>query len=84
VLTDADLGADSALMQTAYDAIDSSAYLASKCATVRLEIDQAVWGTKVMTGKLNNYGVPIVERPKVKAIKKMDLSGDSGKQIVYS
>jgi hypothetical protein len=74
----------SILAEAAYDAIDSSAYLASDCATVRLEIDRAVWGTPLMNQKLNAYGVPIVERPKVKAIKKMDLSGDSGKQIVYS
>lgn len=37
-----------------------------------------------MNHKLNTYGVPIVDRPKVKAIKKLDLGGDSGKQIVYS
>jgi hypothetical protein len=37
-----------------------------------------------MNHKLNSYGVSIVERPKVKAIKKLDLDGDSGKQIVYS
>ena len=42
------------------------------------------WGTYVMNHKLNTYGVSIVERPKVKAIKKLDLGGDSGKQIVYS
>ncbi|HEX8589684.1 MAG TPA: acetyltransferase [Pseudomonas sp.] len=37
-----------------------------------------------MNHKLNTYGVSIVERPSVKAIKKLDLGGDSGKQIVYS
>jgi len=37
-----------------------------------------------MNHKLNTYGVAIVERPKVKAIKKLDLGGDSGKQIVFS
>jgi len=37
-----------------------------------------------MNHKLNTYGVSIVARPKVKAIKKLDLAGESGKQIVYS
>ncbi len=37
-----------------------------------------------MNHKLNIYGVSIVERPKVKAVKKLDLGGDLGKQIVYS
>lgn len=37
-----------------------------------------------MNHKLNAYGVFIVERPKIKATKKLDLSGDLGKQIVYS
>lgn len=59
-------------------------YLACQCATVRGEIDQVFWGTQAMNHKLNTYGVSIVDRPKVKAIKKLDLGGDSGKQIVYS
>lgn len=58
--------------------------LASSCATLRVEIDQAVWGTQAMNHKLNTYGVSIVERPKIKATKKLDLGGDLGKQIVYS
>lgn len=37
-----------------------------------------------MNQKLNTYGVYIVERPKIKATKKLDLSGDQGKQIVFS
>lgn len=37
-----------------------------------------------MKNKLNTYGVSIVERPKIKATKKLDLGGDQGKQIVYS
>lgn len=37
-----------------------------------------------MNQKLNAYGVCIVERPKIKATKKLDLSGEQGKQIVYS
>ncbi|MBM7397532.1 hypothetical protein JOE27_002287 [Pseudomonas sp. M5] len=37
-----------------------------------------------MSHKLDTYGVSIVKRPKVKAIKKLDLGGDLGKQIVYS
>ncbi|SDS37180.1 acetyltransferase [Pseudomonas sp. R4-83] len=37
-----------------------------------------------MNNKLNTYGVSIVERPKIKATKKLDLGGDQGKQIVYS
>lgn len=48
------------------------------------EIDQAVWGIQSMNSKLNTYGVSIVERPKIKATKKLDLGGDLGKQIVYS
>ncbi len=59
-------------------------YLASQCATVRAEDYRTVWGTKVMSHKLDTYGVSIVKRPKVKAIKKLDLGGDLGKQIVYS
>jgi len=34
--------------------------------------------------KLESYGVQPVERPKIKATKKLDLTGDSGKQIVLS
>ncbi|WP_368557225.1 acetyltransferase [Pseudomonas sp. MYb118] len=37
-----------------------------------------------MSHKLNTYGVSIVERPKIKATKKLDLGGDLGKQIFYS
>ena len=37
-----------------------------------------------MTTKLQNYGVELVSRPKVPAIKKLDLSGEYGKQIVKS
>ena len=37
-----------------------------------------------MNHKLNTYGVSLVERPKIKATKKLDLGGDQGKQIVYS
>jgi len=37
-----------------------------------------------MDKKLELYGVVIVERPKIKATKKLDLSGDSGRQIVLS
>lgn len=37
-----------------------------------------------MNHKLNTYGIAIVERPKVKATKKLDLGGDQGRQIVYS
>ena len=37
-----------------------------------------------MSDKLNSYGVCIVERPKIKAVKKLDLGGASGRQIVYS
>jgi hypothetical protein len=37
-----------------------------------------------MNHKLNNYGVSIVERPKIRATKKLDLGGDLGKQIVDS
>lgn len=34
--------------------------------------------------KLESYGVTAVERPKIKATKKLDLSGDSGRQIILS
>ncbi|MBA6067260.1 acetyltransferase [Pseudomonas mosselii] len=37
-----------------------------------------------MKHKLENYGIAIVDRPKIKATKKLDLGGDQGKQIVYS
>lgn len=37
-----------------------------------------------MNRKLNTYGVLIVERPKIKATKKLDLGGEQGKQIVFS
>ncbi|UFH51619.1 acetyltransferase [Pseudomonas sp. KNUC1026] len=37
-----------------------------------------------MNPNLDIYGISIVERPKIKATKKLDLSGDLGKQIVYS
>lgn len=42
------------------------------------------WGTQAMNQKLNTYGISIVERPKIKATKKLDLGGEQGKQIVYS
>lgn len=57
---------------------------AHQCANLRADIDQAVWGTQAMNHKLNTYGVSIVERPKIKATKKLDLGGEQGKQIVYS
>jgi hypothetical protein len=34
--------------------------------------------------KLESYGVTAVERPKIKAKKKLDLIGDSGRQIILS
>jgi hypothetical protein len=37
-----------------------------------------------MNKKLDNYGAPAVERPKIKATKQLDLSGDAGRQIVKS
>ncbi len=37
-----------------------------------------------MDKKLEMYGVEIVQRPKIKATKKLDLSGESGRQIVLS
>lgn len=37
-----------------------------------------------MNHKLNKYGVFIVERPKIKATKKLDLSGGQGQQIICS
>jgi hypothetical protein len=37
-----------------------------------------------MNTKIEDYGVKAVERPKVEASKKLDLSGDHGQQIVKS
>jgi hypothetical protein len=37
-----------------------------------------------MNKKVEDYGVSAVNRPKVKATKVLDLSGDAGKQIVRS
>jgi len=35
-----------------------------------------------MNKKIEIYGVKAVKRPKIKATKELDLSGDQGKQIV--
>lgn len=37
-----------------------------------------------MNPKLAAYGVVAVERPKIKATKQLDLSGEAGRQIVKS
>lgn len=37
-----------------------------------------------MNRKIEAYGVVAVKRPKIKATKTLDLSGDSGQQIVKS
>ena len=37
-----------------------------------------------MNKKIEAYGVTAVERPKIKAVKKLDLTGDTGKQIILS
>lgn len=37
-----------------------------------------------MSHKLQAYGVASVERPKIKATKQLDLSGETGRQIVKS
>ena len=37
-----------------------------------------------MNLKVEKYGVKAVQRPKVKATKVLDLSGESGQQIVKS
>lgn len=37
-----------------------------------------------MNRKLEVYGVQVVTRPKIKATKQLDLSGDFGRQIVKS
>ena len=39
---------------------------------------------KIMNSKVEDYGVLLVERPKIKATKKLDLSGDAGRQIIKS
>lgn len=41
-------------------------------------------GKKYMNKKIEKYGVKFVSRPKIKATKKLDLSGDHGKQIIVS
>ncbi|WP_432651943.1 acetyltransferase [Pseudoalteromonas arctica] len=38
----------------------------------------------MMNKKVEAYGVSAVDRPRVKATKSLDLSGESGKQIVKS
>jgi hypothetical protein len=38
----------------------------------------------MMNKKVEAYGVSAVNRPKIKATKSLDLSGESGKQIVKS
>ena len=37
-----------------------------------------------MNKKVEAYGVTAVDRPKIKATKQLDLSGDTGRQIVKS
>lgn len=37
-----------------------------------------------MSKDLNRYGVQLVTRPKIKAVKNLDLSGELGRQIVFS
>ncbi len=37
-----------------------------------------------MNTKVEAYGVEAVARPKIKAKKKLDLSGDTGQQIIKS
>lgn len=37
-----------------------------------------------MNKKIEKYGVKVVARPKIKATKSLDLSGNEGKQIVVS
>jgi hypothetical protein len=38
----------------------------------------------MMNKKVEAYGVAAVERPKIKATKQLDLSGEAGRQIVKS
>ena len=38
----------------------------------------------LMNKKVEKYGVAAVERPKIQATKQLDLSGDTGRQIVKS
>jgi hypothetical protein len=38
----------------------------------------------MMNKKVEAYGVVAVERPKIKATKQLDLSGEAGQQIVKS
>ena len=37
-----------------------------------------------MNKKVENYGLGAVNRPKIKATKSLDLSGETGQQIVKS
>lgn len=41
-------------------------------------------GEMTMNEKLSKYGVKPVQRPQIKPVKKLDLSGDYGIQIVKS
>ncbi len=38
----------------------------------------------MMNSKVKNYGLKPVERPKIKANKYLDLSGEMGKQVIKS
>lgn len=37
-----------------------------------------------MNTKVEDYGVKAVKRPKIKAVKELELSGEQGRQIVKS
>ena len=37
-----------------------------------------------MSGKISNYGVKPVKRPRIVATKSLNLSGEEGKQIINS
>jgi len=37
-----------------------------------------------MNTKVEDYGVKAVKRPKIKAVKELNLSGEQGRQIVKS
>ena len=41
------------------------------------------WRT-IMNKVVENYGLKAVKRPKIKATKQLDLSGDAGHQIIKS
>lgn len=49
-----------------------------------LRMELLFFGVTLMNKKVEKYGVAAVERPKIQATKQLDLSGDTGRQIIKS